>query len=176
LETRLRRQKRPPEEVAAALALFDNAKVGEPFEIHGETFVHGQTSAEFGLPFTGEPVSDAFPSLIAFHFLALALGNAVYDPRLDGLREAIREGQARSEWHVAEGGIARKYECAHLVGLAQCQPHAVVRVQLFGWSVWRVHFRGIALGGEPLGLRLDLKTETVALAKPRGTSLLNAPE
>jgi hypothetical protein len=167
LGTRLRREERTSEEVEAALALFDRAEKEVPFEIHGETFVHGETTKDFGLPFDGAPVSDAFPSLIAFHFLALAVGEHTYDARLNELRAAIRAGQPRSAWHVAEGGIARKYEPIHLVGFAQCKPHTVVRVQLFGWNIWRVHFPRIVLGDEPIGLRFDLTTETIALARPR---------
>jgi hypothetical protein len=131
--------------------------------------------ATFGLPFDGRPVSAAFPSLIAFHFLALALGEQAYDPRLNEMRAAVRAGESRSAWHVAESGIERKYEPVHLVGFAQCRPHAVVRVQLFGWNVWRVHFPRIVLGDEPIGLRFDLKRKTIALAKPRLTKPLVVP-
>lgn len=176
LEKRLRRDKRSDNEIAAALSLFDRAEIGQPFEVHGQTFVHGKAPDEFGLPFTGEPVCDAFPSLIAFHFLALALGHHIYDARLNDLRAAIRDGEPCSDWHVAEGFIARTYEPVHLVGLAQCQPHVVIRVQLFGWSVWRIHFPRLTLGNEPVGVRLDLKTGTIDLATPRLSNPLIVPE
>jgi hypothetical protein len=175
LETRMRREGRTDGEIDAALALFDQAEKGVPFEISGETFVHAEMPDTFGLPFDGRPVSDAFPSLIAFHFLALALGEQAYDPRLNAMRAAVRAGESRSAWHVAESGIERKYEPVHLVGFAQCRPHAVVRVQLFGWNVWRVHFPRIVLGDEPIGLRFDLKRKTIALARPRLTSPLVVP-
>ena len=155
--------------------MFDRAEKEVPFEIHGETFVHGETTSDFGLPFDGEPVSDAFPSLIAFDCLALALGEQAYDPRLNELRAAIRAGQPRSVRHLADGGIARKYEPVHRVGFAQRRPHAVVRLQLFGWNVWRVHFPKIVLGDEPIGLRFDLKRKTIALATPRLTRPLELP-
>src|SRR5437773_2303148 len=127
------------------------------------------------MPFDGAPVSDAFPSLIAFHFLALALGEQAYDRRLNELRAAVRAGEARSASHVAESGITRRYEPVHLVGLAQCEPHVVVRVQLFGWSVWRVHFPRFVVRAEPVGLRFDLKAKAIALAKPRLTKPLDVP-
>lgn len=65
LETRLRREDRTDDEIDAALALFDRAEKGVPFEIGGETFVHGEMRDTFGLPFDGRPVPDAFPSLIS---------------------------------------------------------------------------------------------------------------
>jgi hypothetical protein len=176
LEKRLRREGRSDGEIDAALAVFDSAELGVPFEVHGTTFEHGRVDSDFRLPFNGTPVSDAFPSLIAFHFLALALGEQTYDPALDPLRDAIREGRPRSSWHVAESGIERNYVPTHLVGFAQCEPHVVVRVQLFGWNVWRVHFPRIASRSEPVGLRFDLQNRTIAQAKPISTRSLEVPE
>jgi hypothetical protein len=175
LETRLRRAQQPEAQIEAALSLFDNAEAGVPVEIHGETFTRNEIEAEFGLPFDGEPVTDAFPSLIAFHFLAFAIGKTIYDPSLDALRDAIRRGEPQSNWHVAESGLERKYEPRHLIGIAQCEPHVVVRVQLFGWNVWRVHFPKIALRGEPVGLLFDLTTETITPAAPILSKPLEAP-
>jgi hypothetical protein len=70
------------------------------------------------------PVSDAFPSLIAFHFLGLGLGQQIYDSSLNKLRAAIRDFEPRSAWHAAAGGIDRVvgYQPWHLVGFAQCGP------------------------------------------------------
>jgi hypothetical protein len=168
LERRLQRHGYSTEEIAAALELFDTAEAGVPFEVAGDTYTHGSVQ-DFNLPFDGEPVSDAFPSLIAFHFLALYLGEVAYDPSLNDLRAAIRRGEARSDWHAAEGGIDRTagYQPSHLVGIAQTDPHMVARVQLFGWNVWRVHFTRIATKTDPLGMLLDLKSKSVAPAKPR---------
>lgn len=175
LVKRLEREGRAATEIEAALMLFDNAPKGEPVVLHGETFIQGETATDFGLPFNGTPVADAFPSLIAFHFLALALGEQAFDPRLDPLREAIRRGDDRSKWHAAESMITRQYEPMHLVGFAQCQPHVVVRVQLFGWNVWRVHFPRIASASEPIGLRFDLTDKTVGVARPRLDRPLEPP-
>lgn len=175
LEKRLRRQNLNDADIEAALTFFDTAEHGEPLEILGETYIHGSGPLEFGMPLNGTPVSEAFPSLIAFHLLALALGKQVYDQTLAGLRRAIRNGEPKSDWHVTESGITRDYEPMHLLGFAQNEPHVVVRVQLFGWNVWRVHFPRIASKAEPLGLRFDLKTGTINVARPRLSAPLAPP-
>jgi HNH endonuclease len=175
LAKRLQREQRGDAEIEAALALFDAAESGVPFDIYGETFEHGTVGSGFRLPLDGAPVSDAFPSLIAFHFLALSLGESVYDARLNTLRKAIRQGEPQSDWHVAESGFERRYVPEHLVGFAQCEPHVVVRVQLFGWSVWRVHFPRLASRSEPIGLRFDLQRKTIALGRPRLIRPLASP-
>jgi hypothetical protein len=175
LVRRLRRKRRTDHEIEASLAIFDSAEPGVLFDIHGETFEHGSVESEFRPPFDGTPVSDAFPSLIAFHFLAFNLGEQVYDTRLNPLREAIRCGEPQSDWHAAESGLERRYVPEHLVGFAQCEPHVVVRVQLFGWSVWRVHFPSLASRSEPTGLWFDLQRKTIALARPRLSRPLTSP-
>jgi hypothetical protein len=39
-----------------------------------------------------------------------------------------------------------------------------------------VHFPRIVLGSEPVGIRLDLKTETIERAAPRLSKTLDVPE
>ena len=92
----MRRQGQSDAEVAAALTLFDRSEKGVPFTIAGETFVHGEVPETFALPFDGQPVSDAFPSLIAFHFLVLALGEPAYELAPE------RPSRGDPRWGVAE--------------------------------------------------------------------------
>jgi len=177
LRKRLARAEASAQEVDAALQAFDAAEVGVPFEIAGETLTHGVVGG-FSYPFVGQPISDAFPSLIAFHALCLALGKNAYDDRLDTLRRAILNGDSKSEWHAAESGIDRTtgYKPFHLVGIAQNEPHVVVRVQLFGWNVWRVHFPKIASKAKPEGIYFDLPNRTWRPAAPApGGATLHLP-
>lgn len=177
LETRLRREGKSADELAAAKQLFDEAVEGVPVQIGDNHVVHGKVE-QFGPAFDGAPVSDAFPALVAFHFLALAMGPNVYDERLNALRDAVRAGEPQSDWYSTEGLIDRGgYRTEHLVGLSQTSPYVVVRVQLFGWSVWRVHFPRIASTSEPHGILFDLKEQRLVLAAPdRPTSFAVPPD
>jgi hypothetical protein len=175
VEKRLQREGRKAAEIAAGLARFDEAADGIPVRIGDSTITHGALQA-FDAALTGKPVSEAFPSLIAFHFLALSLGPSIYDEQLNPLRRAIREGSGRSDWHVAERWLERRYVPEHLVGFAQTEPYLVVRVQLFGWNVWRVHFPRISSPSEPHGYLLDLVSRQIVAARPRRTQAIQLPE
>jgi hypothetical protein len=175
--TILRREGRKPEEVEQLLAVFDEAPPGSGTPLTGSLSIRHGSVEGFDLPFDGEPVSDAFPASIGFHFLALAFGRAIYHDSFDGLRKMIRSGNARSEWHIVEGGRGDEYAPFHLVGLAQTTPHLVVRVQLFGWLIWRVHFAFAASSVAPGGIYLDLTTKTLRPAAPTPmTAPLDMPE
>lgn len=174
IEKRLKREHRS-EEIAAALALFDQAEHGVPVEIAGETVVQSATG-DFLPQIRGEEVTDAFPALVAFHFLALALRDSIYDERLNPLRETIKRGEPRSDWHVVERLFDRPYLPQHLVGFAQTEPYIVMRVQLFNWNVWRVHFPRLASTSEPFGYLFDLLTRERQLAAPKLSAPLALPE
>jgi hypothetical protein len=179
IETRLRRERRSGDEVEAGLTLFDQAAEGVPVQI-GDHVVTHRSVERFGPSFEGGSVGDAFPALVAFHFMALGIGSHIYGSELDVLRESIRSGEPRSEWCQVERGIgtrdqASPYVAEHLVGFAQTQPYLAVRVQLFGWNLWRVHFPRIASRGERLGLLLSLDSETLNLVRPQPSSTPLSP-
>jgi hypothetical protein len=155
--------------------LFDKAVEGVPVQIGSDRVVHSSVEG-FTAAFDGAPVSDAFPALVAFHFLGLAMGPNVYDPRLNGLRQAIRAGDASSDWYAAEGLIDRGgYKPQHLVGLSQTKPYVVMRLQLFGWNVWRVHFPRIASASDPHVILFDLRARRILLASPNRPTSFAAP-
>jgi hypothetical protein len=175
LKTRLSRAGCSDDETAEALGLFDRAEIGVPIEIGGATVTHGVVEV-FEPELTGVIVSHSFPSLIAFHFVALAIGPNVYDERLDPLRDSIKRGAASSSWHRVESGLERRYAPEHLVGFAQTSPHLVVGVQLFGWNVRRIHFPQISSSTEPFGYLFDLVQQELMVAAPRLTHPLVLPE
>jgi hypothetical protein len=119
------------------------AEIGIPTQVSDDlTIVHGQVP-EFRPAFAGEHVSDAFPTLVAFHFLALRLGELAYSETRNDLRGAIGSGQAASPWHRTERllSASRQYRPIHLVGFDQGTPHLIIQVRLFSMLVWQVHFR-----------------------------------
>jgi hypothetical protein len=51
----------------------------------------------------------------------------------------------------------------------------IVRVQLFAWNVWRVHFPRVASPSDPHGIVLVLKTQRVFPAKPARPTRIASP-
>lgn len=166
IERSLRKRGTSGDQLRETLALVENAEAGVPIQAtDGLTVVHGQVE-KFHLTLKGTRVSEAFPALVGFHALALALGGTIYAETLNGLREAVRVGLPSSEWHTTERllSAAREYRPVHLVGLSQGEPHVVIQVRLFWMLVWRVHFLRAATSATPQALALDLVAQTAHAA------------
>jgi hypothetical protein len=166
LEKRLRRAGKSEAEVRKTLKLVDSAEAGVPVRVAPDlTVIHGAVD-HFDLAFEGRSVSEAFPALVAFHTLALALGSTVYSETLNGLRNAIRAGEPYGEWHSTERLLSsqREYRPSHLIGLSEGEPHIVIQIRLFWMLVWRVHFHRAATSAEPQALVLDLVNRNVHAA------------
>lgn len=167
IETELRRSgDLSDKDIAAALGRFDAAPEGELTAIvPGLSVRHGSVEA-WDLPFDGARVCDSFPAAIAFHFLALRIGPAIYHGIFNPLRAEIRTATSEVKESVVESGLSRRgYAGSFLVGTEQTMPHTVIRVQLFGEFMYRVHLRHLKSSGQLLpcdGLALDIATKSAA--------------
>lgn len=166
IERTLRRRGKSEDEIRETLALVEQAEPGVAIHASDDmTVVHGQVE-RFHLALRGTRVSEAFPALVGFHALALALGGTIYAETLNGLRDAVRVGLPSSEWHTTERLLSadREYRPVHLVGLSQGEPHIVIQVRLFWMLVWRVHFLHAATSATAQALALDLVDQTAVAA------------
>lgn len=170
IETRLRRDGISEEDIAAALERFDAAPAGELTEIFpGLNIKHGSVES-WDLPFDGGRVSEVFPAAIAVHFLALRIGRAIYSPVFNSLREQIRAASAEPTEFLVESGLSRLgYRGTLIVGIEQTMPHTVIRVQMFGEFVWRVHLPHLCSTDRlPCdGIGLEVKTQGISHLPPK---------
>jgi hypothetical protein len=171
IEKRLRRDGIAEEDIAFALERFDSAPEGVVTEIlPGVGIKHGAVEG-WELPFDGGRVLEVFPAAIAFHFLALRIRRAIYSPIFNTLREEIHSARAEPTEFVVESGLSRLgYRGTLIVGIEQTMPHTVIRVQMFGEFVWRVHLPHLCCTTDRLpcdGLGLDIKSKTIAILPPK---------
>jgi hypothetical protein len=170
VETMLTRSGLSDEAVCAALERFDHAPDGELTQISdGLAVKHGSVET-FVLAYDGEFVSDHFPLAIAFHLLAFFLGDLIYDESLHPIREAILGQSDNPEQFLVERLLDRStgYVPMHVVGLSQPAPYLVLRVQIFGPLVWRVHLLRVRADRlTPMGMAFDVKERTVIPAAPK---------
>lgn len=163
-------------EIGEALRRFDASEHGELVPLTESLAIKHGSVDSFDLPFDGRPVGDLFPAAVAFHLLALRLPQSIYHPLFNELRDAVRIATTDPSLFVVER--ARDpvgYAPYHLVGMAQTTPHLVVRVQLFGDIVWRVHLQMAASIIKPEGIVLDLKTKAASGIEPRPMSPIAYP-
>jgi len=140
LAKRMSREGLSEPDIAAAIERFDTAPEGMLTQIApGLAIRHGAVEV-WDLPFDGARVSDVFPAAIAFHFLALRIGRAIYSPIFNALREELRAASDNPSEFVVESGLSSfGYRGTLIVGTEQTMPHTVIRVQCFGEFIWRVH-------------------------------------
>jgi hypothetical protein len=95
------------------------------------------------------PMSPLVPFKIAFEFLALHLGTAIYDEaqQMRQLRKVLCELIEDDSCFKVERLNAAEYKPFHGICFEGNAPHARVLVRLFGWLAFRVHFLGLAVGG-----------------------------
>lgn len=168
VRTMLAREGRTVAEIEEAIARLESAPLAKRTRISDTIEIRHGVVEDFDQEFGGASLTNAFPAMIAFQMLALLLGRTIYDDSLNELRAAIRRGDAASEWHKVEAGRTRSYAPWHLVGVAQTEPHVVVRVLLFDFFVWRVHFPLISVPEiEPQGILLDLKQREAFSVEPK---------
>src|SRR5438270_341747 len=121
IETELRRSRGLSEEdIAAALDRFDAAPEGSLTEIApGLSVRHGSVES-WDLPFDGARVGAVFPAAIAFHFLPLRIGTAIYNEIFSPLRDEIRAAESDPTEFVVESGLSRRgYLGSFIVGTEQ---------------------------------------------------------
>jgi hypothetical protein len=110
-------------------------------------------------------VPDACLAAVAYRYLALVAGRAVFTARLDGVRRGLLSGVV-DDTAVVEVLIAqRPYEPWHGLAVLTTWP-VVIDVRLFGRLAWHVTFDGVGLADDYRGAayQLDLAQDEESFA------------
>lgn len=170
LRVTLERAKLPEDDIDEALERFDQAPEGVMTEIiPGLSIRHGSVES-WDLPFDGVRVPDTFAAAIAFHFLALRIRRAIYADIFDPLRKAIRSGTQNSVFVVERGITRHGYTTSFLAGTEQTMPHLVIRVQMLGELIWRLHVPKLCCSTPLLprdGIGLDIESQSAGYLPPK---------
>ena len=77
---------------------------------------------------------------LAFEYLALHLGLAIFDSRFDPIREALKHNNPSLCQHRVERKRGSKLMPYHRLIVEKKPTHVVVQIRLFGELIYRVHF------------------------------------
>lgn len=165
IASELRRHGATEEEIAKQQEAFRQAPTGDRLEVTPEYTV--TKGIDFStLPFRpnlDDPLTPPrVPLGIAYLYLALCLGQRVYDERaLDPARQALRaaiagDDSATLAWPVRRCGT-NKTESKHALGVKAADGDTLIVIWLFRELVWEVRFPGVTLNSDPFYL-LDLVT------------------
>jgi hypothetical protein len=128
----------------------------------GHTLVKNEATVQ--LPKLTEGFVDKrVPVLIAFEFLALCMGNSIFQASFDAVREYIRLGTGTRQVEVLEKR-AREYDSSHTVRFRVEDGIVTVFVQFFRWYVFEVRFRNIPPPPRDIVYVEDLENKQILLA------------
>ena len=157
IETTLRRRGADQDELREARERVKAAPVGIRTQVApGLAVKHGRTnsvSPDLRRPFAAE---ESFLA-IAFLYLALNVGSAIYSPGFESVRRTLL-GHRKRGWSVTPMFAGRAYEPFHGLALESWRFGLTVQIRLFGCLAWLVTFDELALpeGFVPTWYRLDL--------------------
>jgi hypothetical protein len=157
IETILRRRGADQDELRGARERVEAAPVGIRTQgAPGLAVKHGRTntaSPDLRRSFAAE---ESFLA-IAFLYLALNIGSAIYSPGFESIRRTLL-GHRKRGWSVTPMFAGRSYEPFHGLALESWRFGLTVQIRLFGCLAWLVTFDELALpeGFVPTWYRLDL--------------------
>jgi hypothetical protein len=148
-----------------ALAAYDAARPGAEVEIDGLTVEKPvEVPLEtFSRTYDEPLVPEVVPVGIAYLFAACCIGEKIYDAAFGPLRDLIQKA-IREKEDIAGGWpidpLQSKASPAPMHGLAleETADGSAVRVVIFRWLVWRVHFAMLAPADDVLYYSRNLKT------------------
>lgn len=162
-----------------AIQTFDNAPENKKIEVVPGLEVVKWSIERLELDLSRSRLMDPLiPAKTAYEFLACHIGTAIYDEaqQLAEIRESLTNQLLNSDAIQVERLSSNKYEPFHGVFFEGNDPYAKVQVRLFGWLVFRVHFRRLSIQGPRFVYthRLDSKLEDVQIIdehdKPGGSN------
>ncbi len=156
----LEKEKVSHKTIAQTLQIIDEAPLEEMIELSDDTKIIKWGIEELQPDLTGPKMDDTVLLKIAYEFLALHIGSAIYLNPFNDIRDAILNGSKNTSVYEIEYLRGTKYDPIHAIFIEQNRPHVQIKIVLFRWIVYRVKLLGIALDNRypRVGYELDLKT------------------
>lgn len=106
-------------------------------------------------------MSDLVPAKIAYEFLALHVGSAIYQeaPQFTEVRHALTSGTALPPLIRVERLMARDYKPVLRICFEAAHPHTRILIRFPGWLSFRVHFDKLRISGNRLIYNHNLATQ-----------------
>ena len=114
-----------------------------------------------------EKIDNRLPTLIAFEFLAIHIGNVILNEAFDEIRQYIRDGNPTNKVVVEQFAGGNKYDTIHGIVIEPIDKAIQIRVRLFRWITYVVTFNNFNYRGFDSIYLEDLKSHKSLYAKTR---------
>lgn len=167
LERKLAKSGLPPIEIDALISEFKQLEENEPLETPtGEIFIK-KPMPNLRPELSTQQIDDRFPVLIAYEFLAVALGKSIYHHIFDDVRDYIVSGSMSNKIIVNHFGGGKSYDAMHGLIIEPLENGVLVIIRLFRWITYQVRFEGFRYGGPDAVYVEDLRTPQSLIALSR---------
>jgi hypothetical protein len=136
--------------ILQALAQFDGTPDDERIEVAPGLEVVKWRTTSLTLDLSkGKLLNPLIPLKIAYEFIALHMGSAIYDEGapLKTVRDTLQIQADLPPSIDVERLNAKEYQPFHGICFEGNDPHAKVLIRLFGWLAFRVHFKELSFSG-----------------------------
>jgi hypothetical protein len=167
IDTMLHRQGHDALFRAQALHRLDEAAENQRVQISDDVIVVKWQISHLTLALNAPMMNPVVPIKIAYEFLALHLGTAVYEdiPPLAEARRVLCGGLSDPRQIFVERLEAEHANPFHGIAFEGNSPYSKVQIRLFGKLAFRVHFKQLAVGGPRVQYTHVLGDEKEFLAK-----------
>jgi hypothetical protein len=140
--------------------------------ISDEIFVCRPSLKDFDIDYKYDEIDDRFASLIAYEFLALLIGDDIYDWYFDEIRAYLRDGEPCSKVKVERFRVDRQgYRPIHTLMLNPMPQETIVDIILFDWIWYRVTYSKLCVHTRPYVYRDIISDRVVQLAESKDKAL-----
>lgn len=112
----------------------------------------------------GRFIDDKIIILMAYEFLSILIGNLIYEDKFDFIRECIKNGKISNKL-VVERLTSRHYGPYHKIYSELSETEIVINIILFGWRVYKVHFKNLKLSNDSPVYLEDLQDKRALFAR-----------
>lgn len=159
IRTILMRRGADAAQIAHAVSNFDEAPENLRVSIADGIEVVKWTVTDIHPTLDGPSLNPLVPLKIAYEYLALHCGLAIFDPSLSAVREALGTGGHIPDVCGVEELRSLQYHPFHGLVVEDTSGHVAVQIRLFGYLVYRVHFFNVRLAKGPfVAYTLQLET------------------
>jgi hypothetical protein len=152
------KQGKDAKSIEEAIAKYNSAPDNQTIEVTPGFVVRKFSMEDMTIQPTGKPIQSLLLLKIAYEFLALCVGKAIYgeEPELVRVRTALLTLDEKNAF-VEVFPRENKYR-VHGIAFEGNNPFAQIQVRLFGSMAFRVNFPKLTLGGVRIAYTHDLGT------------------
>lgn len=160
----------PTESIKAALKVWEDTPAGEEVPLTDRISIKKWNNVPSYQQFSGNPILNPLvPLKIVYEFLVLICGTAVlaHQSELDQIRSALLAGDQAFAQEFVERMLAKEYAPFHGICFQGNEPTATFQIRLFGKLVYRIRFRTVSLGCDPIVYTHHLKSGEYSFHEPK---------